>query len=226
MCINKISFVGVDAKTDLRELENLASQSDVVLEFGILYSETKNSNRYPSQSVIDEFASVKRGDLDYDISLHLCGTSVQKFLDEDLDFMENMFKFNEFNAIQLNFSLKAEKDIPDIVEKALTATWSTGADLIFQANKSKQKLIDYLINKKIHENQDVRTRLLYDGSGGFGRTIAKIDKPFKDFYTGYAGGINPETISKIAHAIVNSFLHKSAVINPMFTHKVISKVNH
>jgi hypothetical protein len=200
MSIDRISLVGVDERTDLQELKTLASQSIVKLEFGILYSETKKNNRYPSQRIIDAFASLYNGNLPYALSLHLCGTSVDKFLNKDPVFMQAMFNDNEFDAVQLNFSLKDQKDIPSIVEKALAAAWTSRTnEVIFQANKSKQKLVDYIESQ--NNNDDIKIRLLYDGSGGFGRTIEKIDKPFKGFYTGYAGGINPETIHKIAYDV-------------------------
>lgn len=201
MSINKISFVGVDAKTDLQELKNLADQSAVKLEFGILYSESKKNNRYPDQETINNFVSTCSNSLKYDISLHLCGTSVNKFLNNDRTFMDSMFGENRFDAVQLNFSLKSEKDIPNIVKNAFSSAWfSRIPDIIFQANKSKNKLVEYILNGDFY-NEGANIRLLYDGSGGFGRTISKIDKPFNNFYTGYAGGINPDTINDIARAV-------------------------
>jgi hypothetical protein len=47
----------------------------------------------------------------------------------------------------------------------------------------------------------VAIRLLYDSSGGIGKEIHQINKPFDGFYTRYAGGINPETVNKIAYNV-------------------------
>lgn len=214
MGIDRISFVGVDNKTDFSELKRLAEISLVKLEFGVLYSETKKGNRYPHQLVIDNLSSYANGPLPYSTSLHLCGTSVQKFLKLDWEFIKSVLAYNEhddddnfgnqFDAVQLNFSFDSIDNIEQFVSNALRACGLVGVkELIFQANKSKTKLIEYLQNLdlKQYEHWEVDIRLLYDGSGGLGQTISKIDKPFKGFYTGYAGGINPETIEKIANDV-------------------------
>lgn len=199
-----ISFVGIDERTDLRELDKLASTSLVKLEFGVLYSESKKNNRYPSTRVIQNFASMYKSSLPiYSRSLHLCGTSVKKFLNRDQEFMEDVFKHNDFDAVQLNFSLDAKDDIPTLVKNAvLSCDYVDAPEIIFQANKSKQKLVDYILQNAVSdEGNSVNIRLLYDGSGGFGRQIEKVEKPFHGFYTGYAGGISPETIHKIAYSV-------------------------
>lgn len=212
MSIDRISFVGVDNKTDFSELKRLADISLVKLEFGVLYSETKKDKRYPDRLVIDNLSSYVNGQLPYSTSLHLCGTSVDKFVSYDRKFLDGLLHYemedgmynNQFDAVQLNFTLKSDQDIQKLVINALKSCALIGIrDLIFQANKSKTKLVEYIQNMdlQVYYDYNVNIRLLYDGSGGFGRTIEKIDKPFKGFYTGYAGGINPETIHKIAYDV-------------------------
>lgn len=211
MSIDRISFVGVDNRTNFSELKRLAEISMVQLEFGVLYSETKKDNRYPDGLVIDNLSSFVNGQLPYSTSLHLCGTSVQKFLAYDREFLSSLLHYeiddgmyqNEFDAVQLNFVLKPEQNIEKLVNDAVRSCWLLGIrDLIFQANKSKTKLVQYLQDLD-HETykDDVNIRLLFDGSGGFGREISNIEKPFKNFYTGYAGGIKPENIHDIAYKV-------------------------
>lgn len=198
-----ISFVGIDERTDLRELDRLASLSKVKLEFGVLYSETKKGNRYPSTRTIRNFSSIYNGPQNYSVSLHLCGTSVQKFLDRDSELLDNIFHGNDFDAIQLNFSLNAGDDIPNLVASAVNSCYFVDTpEIIFQANKSKKKLVEYILQSAVTDDENnANIRLLYDGSGGFGRQIEKVEKPFSGFYTGYAGGISPETINKIAYDV-------------------------
>ena len=86
-----ISFVGIDERTDLQELKNLASLSSVKLEFGILYSETKKSNRYPPRRILDDFAAMYNSNTQYSKSIHLCGSSVDKFLNCNDMFLETVF---------------------------------------------------------------------------------------------------------------------------------------
>ena len=123
MSIEMISFVGIDERTDLQELKNLASLSSVKLEFGILYSETKKSNRYPPRRILDDFAAMYNSNTQYSKSIHLCGSSVDKFLNCNDMFLEtvfgNMDYWNVFDAVQLNFTLTNEENIPQILQKTI-----------------------------------------------------------------------------------------------------------
>ena len=57
------------------------------------------------------------------------------------------------------------------------------------------------IEKIINSNKTSNTNILYDSSGGKGVEIKQIKVPFKNIYTGYSGGINPNNINDICKQI-------------------------
>ena len=50
-------------------------------------------------------------------------------------------------------------------------------------------------------NKTTNTHILYDSSGGRGVEIKQIKSPYKNIYTGYSGGINPDNIDDICKQI-------------------------
>lgn len=216
-----ISFVGIDEQTEFNDLVNLAKNSNISLEFGILYSNDRmgKDKRYPSLKYIKKFL---KSFADYPsttdnhygpfmISIHLCGSSIDDFLNGE----EKINKLvKHFGSVQLNFSYEKmikqygeDKFLKLIVDKIIEYNNDVWLPvIILQHNESKKDF-----NKKIIEilKKDDPTlfdyqneiRFLYDGSGGFGKTINNFEPPIEDFVTGYAGGIGPETVKEIVSNI-------------------------
>jgi phosphoribosylanthranilate isomerase len=196
MMPNLCSFVGVDAKTNLLKLQTISHACPLRIEWGVLYSPARagRQNRYPSYDFVKNFL-LKDDTLMK--SVHLCGEAIDLYFKRDPELFDII---QESNArVQLNFSM-AKYDKKFLIENilALCKTHS----LIVQHNKSKAKFVDELIETIEKEyNVTGMVDILYDGSGGFGREIEKVDAPFQNYWTGYAGGLKPENIKRIVSMI-------------------------
>jgi hypothetical protein len=191
-----ISFIGIDEQTDFNSLIELSKQSRTFLEFGILYSNSKMGKdpRYPTRDFIDrffEFTDTNQTASLFQTAIHLCGSSVQEFLDGKLDNL-----VGKFNRIQLNFSMK-EYDGDALIKQLLALL--EGPIVILQFNKSKEKFINKFLHFK--DDMNVRTDILFDGSGGFGRVLESPLPPLKYCYCGYAGGISPTSVKNILEKV-------------------------
>lgn len=191
-----ISFVGIDENTNLEELWNL--NCPVTCEFSVLFSDERSVKkfvRYPSYDFCKKFLQNKNV-TDKKLSIHLCGSSVERYLSQDKD----MIELCEFaNRIQLNFNINNYQDYELLSKRILDVTNLYNHTVILQKNASKNKFLEHFLNKKPNN-----CNLLYDSSGGFGRVISTVEAPLKEYFTGYAGGLNPENVKSIVDLIENS----------------------
>jgi len=193
--LSLISFVGVDKHTNLMEILPFIQYTPLICEFGVLYSESKRSIRYPDYEFCRNFIDWIA---DYHIrsSLHLCGSeAINNFLEED----PSIIKLCNFaGRTQLNINIKNFTDYDELSDKILDIAIKYNITVILQKNATKQKFNE-LVLKKLNNAKNIH--FLNDSSGGFGREISKVDEPSANYFTGYAGGINPENVSKIVSLI-------------------------
>lgn len=205
--LRMISLVGIDEETNIDELIQLKNNSIFELELGILYSENKMGKykRYPSRKTINKFADISLPHTVFK-SIHLCGSAIEKFLENESSIIELCSKFN---SIQLNFSYDKlsskygdDKLIEMIIEKENILP---GKNIILQENKSKQDFNKKFIEQfRLLYSDKLIISLLHDSSGGFGRVLDKIPSiplEFMNVNIGYAGGINPENVYNILEKI-------------------------
>lgn len=183
MQINKVMIAGMDNKVSIVELEKLKEEFPFV-EWGVLFSQPKaGTNRYPDHVWIQEFCNSNTGDM----SAHFCGVYAREILEKGIfDGAENLQ--SNFTAVQLNYNFGRSKNwkrnnLDTFIEEY-------DRDIILQYNKSNE----FLLNLLPHND---KVRMLYDASGGRGTEITGIYNPVKQFYTGYAGGINVDNVDKI-----------------------------
>ncbi len=204
MNIKGISFIGVDERTDYDKMLRLQELTDIPLEFGVLYSPSKNgkANRYPSEGFVEKFGTKYANE---NLSLHLCGTSVDDFFNNPKD----KRLYENYKRIQLNFSINTYKtwdvttktnDYFDLTHKLAFAVFTANRPLIVQYNKSKKEFVDGYIANSWHVVDNLH--VLFDASGGFGKTLTTASKAINGVYCGYAGGINPNTVQDIVKSIV------------------------
>jgi len=189
-----ISFVGVDTHTDLDSLSLISKSSYYNTEWSVLYSDSKsvgNHTRYPSYQFCNDFLNLNSCDL-Y-CSLHLCGSVIERYLKEEQDVLALC---NKAFRIQLNLNINNYPDHEKLSNDIESMMSKHGHKIILQQNKTKEKFMKTFLGKA-----KTKISLLYDGSGGFGRVISKIDPPDDYHITGYAGGINPENVSGIVGLI-------------------------
>lgn len=182
-----ISFTGIDARTDLNELENITKENPFV-DFAVLLSRNwkDNGNRYYNPHDIFNFLGKT-----IFLNAHLCGSlahdaALGKHL--PYDFLDDRL-WDRFHRFQLN--LAERQDNPPYVLRP----FGTYQQIIIQ-QRSIDNLSLFLESIKYRKDHRYRNfSLLLDASGGRG-----IDTPIqvyttKKYHVGYAGGINEENVA-------------------------------
>lgn len=194
--LSLISFVGVDVHTNWTDL--LRVQSPIDCEFSVLFSDSKSKGnyiRYPSYDFCKRFlewGAIRA----INPSLHLCGSVIERYLKQEDDVMELC---KSAYRIQLNLNIANFSDYEKLADDILAVISKHGHSVILQQNKTKAKFMECFLSK----NTGV-INLLHDSSGGFGREITKVESPDNKHFTGYAGGISPENVSRIVDLIEKS----------------------
>ena len=195
MRLKHITFTGIDARTDLQELQAI-QQLYPIAEFGVLtsYHWYENGNRYLDPALVKNL----RGQ-GLNLALHICGSAAHdaaigkwENLDETIFSASSPVGIELFKRVQLNLS--GRKDNPDYCRIPLII----GQELIIQQPAELELPLFENTLKKWKEgafpHRDTISALL-DSSGGRG-----IDTPLKVWPTsgkiGYAGGFNPENVEE------------------------------
>jgi phosphoribosylanthranilate isomerase len=226
--LDLISFVGIDTKTDLNTLVSFDKESEAMfqvisddmppyIEYGFLYSEKRsltNDLRYPDIEFIKEAKHMLSHNM-LATSVHLCGEeAIQQYLDASDEIMELI----QDSRVQLNFNMKNYRE-EELIETVLRVSDLHDLPLILQCNKSKSEFIKKLMKrmnlKKLSSGIMPNIDILYDASGGFGREIEYIQKPFQGVRTGYAGGLKPANIQRVL-GLIDGVLEESGEYFPYY----------
>lgn len=193
MKLKHISLIGIDEKTDLKELQILQDKYPLV-EFGVIMSKNwkDNGNRYWNPDNLE-----KLKDKNLNLSLHLCGSLARSAILNDwnptlLFLKENI---NLFKRAQLNISTNKKNpenlilDIPKPLKEVIIQ--QKGID-------GAKMFLDYY-----QKTKDKKVSILLDSSGGLG-----IDTPLIpldiECKVGYAGGFGPDNILEKTRLLLNS----------------------
>lgn len=179
----RITFTGADDNTNFQEMQNISKKYNCV-EWGILFSQSKSGvARYPSHDNIEEICG-----LGLQLSAHLCGAWVSDAMNGELTFLKNPLA-DKFGRIQLNcYKDRLRKALKS--EKLLQAISGVEQDIILGGNFAKEEL-DY------NEHEQLRgIHLLFDASGGHGKTPRTWRRPYNGWSCGMAGGLNPENLEE------------------------------
>lgn len=193
MKLKHISLIGIDEKTDLKELQILQDKYPLV-EFGVIMSKNwkDNGNRYYNPDNLE-----KLKDKNLNLSLHLCGSLARSAIlnnwNPTLLFLEE--NINLFKRAQLNISTNKKNpenlilDIPKPLEEVIIQ--QKGID-------GAKMFLDYY-----QKTKDKKVSILLDSSGGLG-----IDTPLIpldiECKVGYAGGFGPDNILEKTRLLLNS----------------------
>jgi phosphoribosylanthranilate isomerase len=194
--LSLVSFVGVDEKTDFAELERISNAYAGLVEWSVLFSDSKsvgNYARYPSYNFCKDFLEKSASTTRVHSSLHLCGSVIERYLEKEKDVMELCEKAQR---IQLNLNIKDYPDHQKLTDRLWSVLKQFGHSIILQQNKTKAKFMEVFFKENIFS-----ISILHDGSGGFGREIEEVVAPDETYFTGYAGGIKPENVVKIVDLI-------------------------
>ena len=179
----KVSFIGIDKKTDIDRLLRIAEKYPDV-EFGFLCSasmtNTDQNNRYPKLVLLQKLKNKK-----INLSLHVCGklarTVCQTGNFEEVKKFVGSY-FDMFDRIQLNVVGSRFKTL---------ITDTCGKQIVIQTNLSEPK--SKATYEAFREANIDNIVFLSDNSGGKG-----LEVDFDYFegldYQGFDGGLKPENI--------------------------------
>ena len=182
-----ISFTGIDARTDLNELEQITKENPFV-EFAVLLSHNwkDNGNRYYNPNEIINFLGKT-----IFLNAHLCGSLAHDAaLGKRLpyDFLDIRL-WDHFHRFQLNIAERS--DNPSYVLRP----HGTFQEIIIQ-QKSVDRMDLFLESIKSRKDSIYRNfSLLLDASGGCGVDTPLHVYPTKKYHIGYAGGINEHNVA-------------------------------
>jgi hypothetical protein len=198
--LNKISFIGVDTRTnldDLKAIVDFAHKENLDVEFGILYSKTNKTNRYVQPDFISRFLNEMK-DSPVSPSIHLCGTeAIQEFVDQNFESVKGFKKVQ----LNINFDKFEVVDIYYAVRHFLLLDFKHL--VVFQYNPRTKDKVDQLIKAfRLHERPLASQIVaLFDASGGNGKLLDEPEVPVHNLYCGYAGGIAPNTVDFVLDRI-------------------------
>lgn len=193
MKIDRVTITGADESINPEELVAISDKYPFV-EWAILVSTSKEGvPRFPSKKWIDEFIKVKG----LQRAIHICGGWIRKLIvDRNPEVFIDRPEFIEsFPRIQLNFS-----HLSSNVTFLETLTPYKN-QFIFQINKQREEKLNLTAFAKY---KGINATALFDASGGKGKLPNKWPE-YPGFYSGYAGGLGPDSIEeelkRIAEAV-------------------------
>ena len=189
MRLRHITFTGVDARTDLQELQDI-QQKYPISEFGVLtsYHWYENGNRYLNPQFFPNLCGSK-----LNLALHICGSMASDAANGLWECVNqhtlSMLEMQLFQRVQLNVANRL--DTPE----RLASLPTLKTEVIIQQRSDNTEFFE----RSLWGDEDGSPRLvsmLIDDSGGLG-----IDSPISIYSSvynhkiGYAGGINPDNVA-------------------------------
>ena len=191
MKLERITITGLDCRTDVFRLERIAKGFWPLVEFGILASPSQagKANRYPRMDEIKTWLGHSRL---FKMAVHICG----RFSRKPGEFFEAIGPDHSqfFERMQWNVAPSHLK--PAGIEAMIQMATALELTVIVQIrDEESEKLLKTL------QESGVKAQPLFDASGGRGlpfETVQKpLDRPATGRWTGYAGGITPETVTGV-----------------------------
>lgn len=193
MNIKYLTLTGADDSTDPLALAALSKQFPFV-EWAILISEQREGTaRYPTREWREAFHLASP---DSNTAAHLCGKEVlRRLASEDTELAEEL---KHYQRIQLNFNAMHTDE--QLLEKLIQCTTSgfythkTGVktQFITQYNQANVDITARFIDA--HQQLPSNHLILFDASGGLGRSPEYWPTAIPNKLCGYAGGLGPDNI--------------------------------
>ena len=183
--LNRVTFTGVDDKTNIEDLLYLANKYPFV-EFGILVSKNNSNsgevNRYPNLTILKRLKN--KG---LNLSCHICGSIARQIVQKnDWSELEKLLgkDIEIFNRFQLNVS--------NIHKFSREISFREDKDFIIQLKEDISLYDSYKDFPNVFGFQD--------NSGGLGKF--EDNWMDSDRYFGYAGGLSAENVEKVVEDLL------------------------
>ena len=212
MQLFSITLTGADNSIDPIELVKLSEQYPII-EWAILMSE-KNAGdpRFPDKKWFDElqYAAAGTHKNTFRLSAHLCGSTMRNLFKTSSD-PQKQFPSSSmlepfgltletfislFGRVQLNFNGRREgfkgQDYFDLIKRwhqTMTIPLITQDHLGNRGLTELLQFYQYTFQGPTHLHQ-----VLFDASGGRGKSPSHWPTPIAGALTGYAGGISPQNV--------------------------------
>jgi hypothetical protein len=175
-----VTFTGADDRTSLNALHEFA-EAHPLTEFAVLYSPGRiGSPRYPTKSWLEQFAQSGVPQR----ALHICGNGLDELLEGDSWISQLVVMFDR---VQINFNAQRRADFtPLVASRVANQFFGKRPLLITQHNKNNA---DFTLQVKSPGHQ-----VLFDTSGGMGRSPEAWPAYLPGKKCGYAGGLGPDNI--------------------------------
>ena len=196
MKLDRVTMTGADDSVRPEQLSEV-SQDFPFVEWGILLSASSiGSPRFPSMNWLMALARVSH----LSLSFHVCGRWVREICNGNwTPLFTNVGPVLELGRrVQLNFHSCLHLVIPGFVDAAKSRCQAHDWQLIFQCDGVN----DYLVSNVYDDGLDAVP--LYDKSGGAGILPGEWPIAMKGIYSGYAGGLGPDSLESELPAIATA----------------------
>lgn len=186
MRLDRVTVTGADSAVKLVELAALSRDFPFV-EWGILFSEQRTGGpRYPDWGWVHKLAALPAA---VRLSAHLCGRYARQIaLEGDSPWHRDAgAAARAFGRVQLNISNLAVLPPPRAVDQM--RQWFISGHLIVQARPESLG-----VWRAAAAGEGLQPGLLFDSSGGRGRSPGAWPAPESGAYCGYAGGLGPHNL--------------------------------
>ncbi|MBO4499180.1 MAG: hypothetical protein J5732_02875 [Bacteroidaceae bacterium] len=192
MRLKHITFTGIDARTDIKALQEIQHQYPIA-EFGVLtsYHWYENGNRYLDPQLLYNLQGCK-----LNLALHVCGSAAHdaavglwnKVRKHTLDYLWL------FDRVQLNIANRTDNPY------RLASSCNLKTEMIIQQHPDDTAIYE---NSKWMNSDGASVSMLLDASGGLGIDTPLVLYPSKG-KIGYAGGINENNVAaKLEYLLSN-----------------------
>ena len=191
MKLERITITGLDCQTEIFRLERIAKGFWPLVEFALLASPSRagKDNRYPTIEEIKTWLGHARL---FKMAVHICGRYSRKPNEFFADLGPDHSRF--FERMQWNVDPSHLK--PAAIEEMIQMATALELTVIVQIRDEESKAL-----LKTLRDGGVKAEPLFDASGGRGLPFENVrtplDSPVTGRWTGYAGGISPETVSGV-----------------------------
>lgn len=190
MTLDRVTITGADDHTSILEMVDISEEFPFV-EWGILVSKSREgSARYPSRRWCRELTEhvhpehTKRER----VAMHVCGLWARQVFDGSLLWSD----IPSVRLIAQRFQINGKP--PEFPANLNAVNSWVSTQFIFQVPSASKFAVTLRESKG-------DAAVLFDRSGGHGKSPSELERPWPTWYCGWAGGIGPDNARETAQRI-------------------------